>query len=358
MENVQLDHLEYYVRDADVSARWHIEKIGFKKTAEKRIRNGGDELISILLEKANIRLVFTSGTSSEVSDFISHHGEGINQIAVAVTDVYSSFSLSVKNGGKVAKTPIQLQDTDGTVTIASIRIFDDNRITFLNRDGYHGYFLPDFHHGQNIELPSEETFLSQIDHVAYALNKNELPYWESYFNQILGTVTVLNFSTTENIKAGISLKILQSNNKLITNVLTEPLYQGEAKSQIEIFTDAHNGNGIQHIGFETTNIFKTVQTLKRNGVRFVPIPDSYYCILKEKYPHLDVEELKRFGILCDVEENALLLQIFTFPIGDRPTLFYEFVQRVNDYFGFGVDNIETLFQAVESNIASYNSSTI
>lgn len=356
MENIQLDHLEYYVQDADLSAHWHVEKIGFRKIAEKRVLNENSQLISVLVAKGSIKLVFTSekfAACGEIFDFISKHGEGIKRIAVAVTCVDSSFSFSVKNGGKASRMPAISQDANGSVITASIRFFDDNEITFINKDDYKGIFMPGFRHVEDTESSTEETHLSQIDHVAYALNKNELQHWESYFNKILDTATVLNFSTTESVKAGISLKILQSNNKLITNVLTEPLYEGPVKSQIDIFTDAHNGNGVQHIAFETSNIFKTVESLRNNGVNFVPIPDSYYSMLRERYPHLDIERFKKFGILCDVEDNALLLQIFTFPIGNRPTLFYEFVQRVNDYFGFGVDNIETLFLAVEANIASY-----
>ena len=252
--------------------------------------------------------------------------------------------------------PYSTSDEKGSVRQASLKMFDDNEIVLINYDDYKGDFLPGYKNVQkDWELNQEDSELKKIDHVACALRLNEIKLWENYFNSIFLSETVMEFDQRQKEgekKIGMLLKVLQSEDKQINNVLLEPDHG--VKTQVQLFIDQNYGTGIQHIAFESENIFKSVKVLRANGVKFTKFPDSYYDKLEIKYPQLDVAALRKYGILCDVLDGAFLFQIFTTPIGDRATFFYEIVQRVNSYEGFGLDNIHALFEAVEEELKAAN----
>ena len=257
--------------------------------------------------------------------------------------------------------PFTLSDDKGFVEQASLKMFDDNEIVLINYGEYQGDFIPGY---KNVEKdwaePSEDTELEKIDHVACALRLNEINLWENYFNNIFNSKTVKKFDERQVVgekqtgekKIGMLLKVLQSQNKNMNNVLVEP--EHGIKSQVQLFIDQNYGAGIQHIAFASGNIFKSVELLRLNGVKFTKYPDVYYDKLTSKYPSLNVSLLRKHGVLCDVLDNGLLFQIFTTPIGDRATFFYEIVQRVNNYEGFGLDNIHALFEAMEAELMVNN----
>ncbi|MFB6453959.1 4-hydroxyphenylpyruvate dioxygenase [Chitinophaga sp. Hz27] len=349
---MEYDYIEYYVGMAKMVVYWHVRALGFKVVAYCGPETGTPDRCSYYIVKNNIKLVITSASqpsSYKIVSFVDLHGNGIKRMAVRVNDVSLAFHKALRNGAIPMQSPHVLSDDQGEVEMASLKLFDDNEIVLINYDNYIGDFMPGY---RNVEkdwnIPTEDSQLEKIDHVACALRLNEINLWEGYFNHIFQSKTVTKFDerkVSDEKKIGMLLKVLQSEDKQMNNVLVEP--DAATKSQVQLFIDQNYGAGIQHIAFESGNIFKSVDLLKANGVKFTKTPDSYYDKLGEKYPDLDIEALRERGVLCDVLDGALLFQVFTGPIGDRATLFYEIVQRVNNYEGFGLDNITALFEAME-----------
>lgn len=349
---MEYNYIEYYVGMAKMVVYWHIRALGFKVIAYCGPETGHPDICSYYIVKNNIKLVITAASqpsSYKIVSFVDLHGNAIKKIAVKVKCVEQSFQKAIKSGAIPLQNPKELSDENGTVVQASLKLFDDNEIVLINYDNYRGDFIPGYKNvEQEWEIENGDSHLEKIDHVACALRLNEIELWETYFNNIFQSKTVTKFDerrVSKEKKIGMLLKVLQSEDKEMNNVLVEP--DSNTKSQVQLFIDQNYGAGIQHIAFKSTNIFKSVEALRANGVRFTKAPNTYYEKLLIKYPALDVEILKKHGVLCDVLDGALLFQIFTVPIGDRSTFFYELVQRVNNYEGFGLDNIHALFEAME-----------
>lgn len=357
---LEYDFIEYYVGMARMVVYWHVRALGFKVVAYCGPETGVPDRCSYYIVKNDIKLVITSASqpsSYKIVSFVDLHGNGIKKLAVKVRNVTEFFNRALKNGAIPLQHPAVVGDDDGFIEHASLKVFDDNEIVLINYDNYNGPFMPGY---KNVEsdwdIPGEDSALEKIDHVACALRLNEINLWEDYFNNIFYSKTVKQFDERqkagEKKKIGMLLKVLQSEDKQMNNVLVEPDHG--IKSQVQLFIDQNYGAGIQHIAFGSANIFKSVEVLRANGVRFTSYPDSYYEKLAVKYPNLDVTLLRKHGVLCDVLDGALLFQIFTTPIGDRATFFYEIVQRVNNYEGFGLDNIHALFEAMETELMAHS----
>ena len=349
------DFVEYYVGMAKMVVYWHVKALGFKVVGYCGPETGHPDKCSYYIVKNNIKLVITSASqpsSYKIVSFVDLHGNGIKKIGVKVKDVEQYFNNALERGAIPISFPNVISDDNGDVEMASIKIFDDNEIVLIDYKDYKGDFIPGY---KNVEdgwfVNDDDTELLNIDHIACALRVNEIKLWETYFNNIFKSTTIRCFDerqSDQEKKIGIFLKVLQTGNKQVNNVLVEP--DINKKTQVQLFIDENYGSGIQHMACESSNIFKTVELLRKNGVKFTSYPNSYYASLKGKFPNLDVELLKKHGVICDVMEDSLLFQIFTTPIGDRSTFFYEIIQRVNKYEGFGLDNIRTLFEAMESEI--------
>lgn len=358
--NVKYDYIEYYVGMAKMVVYWHVRALGFKVIAYCGPETGDQTKCSYYIVKNDIKLVITSASkpsSHNIVSFVDLHGNGIKKVAVKVDSVSKFFHRAINNGAIPVQHPIVLSDENGNVEQASLKVFDDNEILLINYGDYTGDFIPGY---VNVEADWEanphDTELLDIDHVACALRFNEIKLWENYLNSIFQSTTVKEMDERKvagQKKIGMLLKVLQSDNKKMNNVLVEPDHG--VKSQVQMFVDHNYGAGIQHIAFCSSNIFKTVELLRKNGVNFTKYPDSYYLKLAEKYPNIDITILKKHGVICDVTDDKLLFQIFTSPIGDRPTFFYEIVQRVNNYEGFGIDNIYALFEALEVEVSKISS---
>ncbi len=361
---MEYDYIEYYVGMAKMVVYWHVKALGFKVVAYCGPETGVEDKCSYFITKNDIKIVITSASqpsSYKIVSFVDLHGNGIKKIAVRVGNVNEFFNAAITNGAIPLQHPCTVSDDKGSVEQASLKVFDDNEIVLIDYGTYKGDFIPGY---KNVEndwvLPSEDTELEKIDHVACALRLNEITLWEDYFNNIFNSRTVKKFDerrTPEDMqrgekKIGMLLKVLQSENKNMNNVLVEP--EHGIKSQVQCFIDQNYGAGIQHVAFSSSNIFKSVELLRLNGVRFTKPPDQYYEKLAVKYSNLNISLLRKYGVLCDVVEGALLFQIFTTPIGDRATFFYEIVQRVNNYEGFGLDNIHALFEAMQTELSVNN----
>lgn len=333
------NYVEYYVNDAHQVAYWHRTQFGFLEN--NRTQKAGVK--SIYLSKNNIRLIITStDEENEVQEFIEKHGEGIKRVGFIVNDLSILRSKMKLPGIEFIQGGI-MPEINGNKESVRIRLFDDNEFVFTEKPTNHERFTKEI---------SDDAGIRVIDHIAFALKEGELNRYEDFFNHVLETQTIFRIHKEDASKIGMEMRVLQNDNKLITNVLTEPVNKLDFKSQIQIFIDEHKGEGIQHLAFETEDIHLMVEELRDKGVVFTDIPDSYYDALQLKFPELPIQQLKSSGILCDVEGDALLLQIFTKPVGNRKTLFYEIIQRINDYNGFGINNIKTLFEAVQKNLES------
>lgn len=353
---VKYDFIEYYVGMAKMVVYWHVKALGFKVVAYAGPETGCADKCSYFIVKNNIKLVITSASqpsSYQIVSFVDLHGNGIKKIAVQIKDVTSFFKKAIKDGAIPVQFPQTISDSHGSVEMGSVKIFDDNEIVFVNYDNYNGLFMPGYESiDNNWSLNIEDSYLTEIDHIASALRINEIKLWETYINNIFNSKTVECFDERKengkDSKIGMFLKVLQTKGGEINNVLVEP--DQHKNTQIQLFIEQNYGSGIQHIAFSSSNIFKSVDILRKNGVRFTSYPTSYYNSLKKKHPELDVQKFKKYGVLCDVVGDSLLFQVFTTPIGDRATFFYEIVQRVNQYDGFGLDNIHALFEALEEEI--------
>lgn len=353
---VEYDYIEYYVGMAKMVVYWHVKALGFKVVAYCGQETGHPDKCSYYLEKNNIKLVITAAAnpkSHEIVSFVDLHGNGIKRIGVKTRNVYSFFEKAMENGAVPIAFPHTISDYQGNVDMASVKIFDDNEIVFVDYGDYEGIFMPGYEpvDASEWDFDKEESYLDDIDHIASALRINEIKIWEKYFNNIFSSETVSCFDERQKEgenKIGMYLKVLQTKDKQVNNVLVEP--DQHKSTQVQLFLDEHHGSGIQHIAFSSTNFFKSVEILRKNGVKFISFPDSYYKNLRRKYPNLDIDKIQEHGVLCDVVDDTLLFQVFTAPIGDRSTFFYEIVQRVNYYEGFGLDNIYTLFEAMEEEV--------
>ncbi|MFO7445195.1 MAG: 4-hydroxyphenylpyruvate dioxygenase [Ignavibacteriaceae bacterium] len=356
------DFVEFYVGSAKMWAYWHAKAMGLEITGYSGPETGVKDRVSYYLTRNNIKFVITSAakpTNYEVSSFIQKHGDGVKRWSLKVKDVKAAYDAALKNGAVPVKTPKKYADDSGYVEEAAIKLYDDAEIVFINRDNYKGVFRPGF--GQPIQkicINTVETGLQDVDHIVGNVRINEMNLWENYLNKSLNFETFIEFGAGDistQYSALLSKVVRSKDGAPVKNPINEP-FEGMKKSQIEEYIDEYQGSGIQHIAITTDNIIETIRALRENGMEFLSVPGTYYDILKEKsnakitgFPKIteNIDDLKKYGILCDTEGKGYLLQLFTKPIGDRPTFFYEIIQRREGAEGFGQGNFQSLFESIE-----------
>lgn len=351
------DYVEFYVGSAKMWAYWHAKALSFKLVGYSGPETGVKDRVSYYMVKNKIQIVLTSFTrpsNFEVSSFIQRHGDGVKRWALKVHDVKNAFDNALKNGGIPVRMPKKFSDENGYAEEAAIKLYDDAEIVFINRDNYKGIFKPGFNKPLlNINVNTEDSGLEEIDHIVGNVRTNELNYWENYLNKSLNFETFIDFGPGDistKYSALLSKVVRSKEGAPVKNPINEP-YEGLKKSQIEEYIDEYLGSGIQHIAVSTSDIIKTIHNLRNNGVEFLATPpDIYYENLKVKKGKEiteDIDTLKKYGILCDTEGKGYLLQLFTKPVGDRPTFFYEIIQRRKGAEGFGQGNFQSLFESIE-----------
>jgi 4-hydroxyphenylpyruvate dioxygenase len=349
------DYVEFYVGSAKMWAYWHAKGMGLDITAYSGPETGIKGRSSYLLEGKSLRIVITSAVDPKeynISSFVQKHGDGVKKWALKVKDVKFAFDTAVKNGAIPVSTYKKYEDENGFVEEASVKLYDDAEVVFSKRDNYKGHFKPGFSKPiQNIKIEAYNTGLKRIDHIVGNVRINEMDYWVNYLNKTLNFETFLEFGMGDISTQFSSLlsKVVRSKEADIKNPINEP-YEGLKKSQIEEYIDEYLGSGIQHIAISTDNIIETIANMKKNGVEFLEPPDSYYDMLRKEKIQIkeSIDDLQANGILCDHGENkGYLLQLFTKPIGDRPTFFYEIIQRRDGAIGFGQGNFQALFESIE-----------
>lgn len=348
-------YVEFYVGMAKMVAYWHVKALGFELIAYRGPETGCPDVLSYLLRKGSINLVITSAATPsawEVLSFVDRHGNGVKRIAYKVHDVQAAYDHAVSVGAIPIHEPQRLEDKRGHVWEATLKLFDRKEIVFYNGDDFKGELLPHFEKAnlQGFEPDFENGFLN-IDHIAYGLHVNEIERWcDGYFQKIFGGEIVQDIRPGDMITeySGLLLRLLSSANHRLHNVFVEP--QNRARpSQVQEYLEAYYGSGVQHMAFATDNIFESVLAMNKTGADFVQYPKAYYDMMREEgdVPADLIDKLESHNVLCAKDGDAYLFQTFTKPFGDRPTFFYEIIQRTNNFSGFALENITQLFKAVE-----------
>lgn len=359
------DYVEFYVGSAKMWAYWHAKALAFNVAGYCGPETGVKDKTSYYLVKNDIKFVVSSAikpSNYEIASFVERHGDGVKRWSLNVENVKEAFDIAVKNGGIPVRNPKKIEDLptgqagdNGFIEEAAIKLYDDAEIVFINRDNYKGIFKPGYGKPiQKIQVNTEDSGLQSVDHIVGNVRTNEMNLWENYLNKTLSLETFLEFGAGDisTQYSALLSKVVRSKNGGggIKNPINEP-YEGLKKSQIEEYIDEYYGSGIQHIAISTNNIIATIKAMRENGVEFLSVPDTYYDLLKEKKLSKmiteNIDDLKKYGILCDTEGKGYLLQLFTKPISDRPTFFYEIIQRREGAEGFGQGNFQALFESIE-----------
>jgi 4-hydroxyphenylpyruvate dioxygenase len=345
-----IDHLELFVGNAAQAAYYYTRAFGFTETAYRGLETGSRDRVSHVLEQGRIRLVLT-GTLTGENEIAAHHkrhGDGVHCIALSVPNAAAAYEHAVAHGARGLETPYELTDEEGTVRLASVETYGETRHLFVERAGYSGAFLPGFER-RGTAPSGRDGLLFGIDHVVGNVGLGHMQEWVGYYERVFGMTELIHFSdeaiSTE--YSALMSKVVTDGSGRIKFPINEPA-AGKRKSQIEEYLDFYDGAGVQHIAVSTTDIVHAVTELSARGVEFLPIPESYYADVPGRIGEIeeDVADLQRLGILIDRDDEGYLLQIFSKAVGDRPTVFFELIER-HGARGFGEGNFKALFEALE-----------
>ncbi|MBS4189393.1 4-hydroxyphenylpyruvate dioxygenase [Bacillus sp. FJAT-49705] len=344
----EVDYLEIYSGNAKQSCHYFCSAFGFKPVAYSGLETGNRETVSYVLQQRKIRLVITGSLteSSRVASFVKKHGDGVKDVALTVDDVEKAYNEAVSRGAIEIVPPIEIKDEHGTVKKAVIGTYGDTIHTLVERNNYKGIFMPGYE-PLEMNIPFEDAGFIGIDHVVG--NVESMEEWVSYYANVMGFKEMTHF-TDKDISTEYSalMSKVMHNGGRIKFPINEPA-EGKRKSQIEEYLDFYNGPGVQHLALLTEDIVSTVSILRKNGVEFLNTPAAYYGeALTDRVGKIDeeIEKLKELSILVDRDDEGYLLQIFTKPVVDRPTLFIEVIQRKGAR-GFGEGNFKALFESIE-----------
>jgi 4-hydroxyphenylpyruvate dioxygenase len=344
-----VDHVELYVGNAAQAAYFYEHAFGFRPVAYAGLETGLRDRTSHVLEQGRIRLVLTGAlrADTEVARHHARHGDGIRSIALSVPDVERAYDEATKRGATSVEVPNVVSGEDGEVRRAGIATYGETVHTFIDRSGYDGPFLPGFER-RDADAPARDEMLLGIDHIVGNVELGHMEEWVRFYEDVFGMVEMVHFSdeaiSTE--YSALMSKVVASGNGRIKFPINEPA-EGKRKSQIDEYLEFYEGAGAQHIAMATRDIVATVAELRRRGVGFLAIPDAYYDEVPDRVPEVasQLDDLHEQGILVDHDDEGYLLQIFTKPIGDRPTVFFEIIER-HGATGFGAGNFKALFEAI------------
>jgi 4-hydroxyphenylpyruvate dioxygenase len=346
-----IDHVEFYVGNAAQAAFYFTRAYGFTETAYSGLETGHRGRRSHVLEQGRIRFVLT-GTlegGDEISEHHARHGDGVHKIALSVPDAAAAYEHAVAHGARGVDTPRWEEDEHGRVQLSSVQTYGDTLHLFVQREDYRGPFLPGFEKRNDASRDPDTLLLMAIDHIVGNVELGHMQEWVSYYERVFGMTEMIHFSdeaiSTE--YSALMSKVVTDGSGRIKFPINEPA-EGKRKSQIEEYIDFYKGAGAQHIAMATRDIVSCVGRLRDRGVEFLSIPEEYYDEVPARIGEIeeDIADLRRLGILVDRDDEGYLLQIFTKPIGDRPTVFFEIIER-HGARGFGEGNFKALFEAIE-----------
>lgn len=344
------DHIEFYVGNAKQAAHYYQTAFGFRLIGYRGPETGHRDTVSYVLQQNKIRLVLSAALSPdhEIAEHVKRHGDGVKVLALWVDDAEKAYHQAIERGAESAFEPIRLEDKYGWVKLASIKTYGETIHTFVERHSYEGAFMPGFE-ARESQMKIDPIGLQYVDHCVGNVELGGMNKWVKFYQDVLGFKLLITFDDKDISTKYTALmsKVVSNGNGYIKFPINEPA-QGLKKSQIEEYLDFYHGAGVQHIAVATDNIIETVDKLRRNGVDFLYVPDTYYETVTERVGQIDepMEEIKRLNILVDRDDEGYLLQIFTKPVQDRPTVFYEIIQR-NGARSFGKGNFQALFESIE-----------
>jgi 4-hydroxyphenylpyruvate dioxygenase len=345
-----IDHIELWVGNARQAAHFYRSAFGFAPLAYAGLETGVTDRASHVVEQGEVRLVLTGALSPEspIAEHVRLHGDGVRDVAFRVPDAEEAYRAALARGAIDVAPPAVLEDEHGKVIRAAIGTYGDTIHSLVQRDEYAGPFLPGY---RAVAAGSEPGVgIRAVDHVVGNVELGRMNVWASYYADVLGFTNLVHFRDDQVSTEYTALmsKVMWDGVGRVKLPINEPA-PGRRRSQIDEYLDFYRGPGVQHLALETPDIVATVSELRRRGVEFLRVPDAYYDQVRERFadvPGVDVEALRALGILADRDDEGYLLQIFTKPVVDRPTLFFELIERQGSR-GFGLGNFKALFEAIE-----------
>lgn len=345
------DHIELYVGNAKQSAHFYKTAFGFQSLAYAGPETGVRDRASYVLQQGKIRLVLTTplNSANPITEHISKHGDGVKILALWVDDAYKAYEETIARGGKSYMEPKTLTDENGEVKMSGIYTYGETVHLFVERKNYNGIFMPGYKEWKSNYNPTDAGLL-YVDHCVGNVGWNRMNPTIQWYEDVMGFVNILSFDDKQiNTEySALMSKVMSNGNGYVKFPINEPA-EGKKKSQIEEYLDFYEGEGVQHIAVATNDIVKTVRELKARGVEFLDAPpNAYYEDLGRRVGKIDedIAPLQELGILVDCDEEGYLLQLFTKPVEDRPTLFFEIIQRKGAQ-SFGAGNFKALFESIE-----------
>ena len=344
------DYVEFYVGNAKQAAHYYKTAFGFQSLAYAGPETGVKDRASYVIRQNKLTFILTTSlqNDSEIANHITKHGDGVKVLALKVDDAKSAWEETTKRGGKSYMKPVSMRDENGEVVISGIHTYGEIVHLFIERKNYTGIFMPGYRKWESAYNPTE-TGLLYVDHCVGNVGWNQMNKWVKFYEDVMGFRNILSFDdkdiSTE--YSALMSKVMSNGNGYVKFPINEPA-EGKKKSQVEEYLEFYNGEGCQHIAIATNNIIDTVTKLQSRGVEFLKIPASYYKTVLDRVGHIDedLKPLSELGILIDKDEEGYLLQIFSKPVEDRPTLFFEIIQRKGAQ-SFGKGNFKALFEAIE-----------
>ncbi|HEY9488466.1 MAG TPA: 4-hydroxyphenylpyruvate dioxygenase [Chryseosolibacter sp.] len=344
------DHIEFYVGNAKQASLFYQCCMGFHLVAYAGPETGIRDRASYVLQQDKIRFVLTTAirNDSDIASHVHRHGDGVKVLALWVDDAKKSFYETTSRGAVVASEPRILQDEYGEVVVASIKTYGETIHTFVERKNYKGPFLPGYK-SRNSPVPVTSAGLNYVDHCVGNVELGKMNEWVRFYEEVMGFKLLITFDdqdiSTE--YSALMSKVVSNGNGYIKFPINEPA-KGKKKSQIDEYLEFYKGAGVQHLALATDDILFTVEELRRRGMEFLRVPDTYYEDVLDRVGNIDedLKDLKKLNILIDRDEEGYLLQIFSKPVQDRPTLFFEIIER-NGAKSFGKGNFKALFESIE-----------
>ena len=345
------DHLEFWVGNAKQAAFFYEHAFGFTRTAYAGPETGVRDRASYVLEQGDIRFVFTSGVrpDSEITQFACRHGDAAKDTALQVPSATEAYRTAVQRGARGIREPAWIEDESGRVELATIGTYGENVHTFVNRDDYAGPYLPGYRSVVDNGQPTTGVGLIMLDHVVGNVELGRMNHWVEFYERAFGMTNIVHFGDDQiqTEYSALMSKVMADGSGKIKFPINEPA-EGKRKSQIEEYLEFNGGPGVQHIAMQSEDIVGTVEAMKERGMLFLDTPETYYEDVEDRVGEIseDYADLKRLRILADRDEDGYLLQIFTKTAQDRPTLFFEVIER-HGATTFGEGNFKALFESIE-----------
>jgi 4-hydroxyphenylpyruvate dioxygenase len=344
------DYIEFWVGNARQASLYYRAAFGFELVGYRGPETGTRDRASYLIQQDKVRFVFTTAIKpvGPIAEHVHKHGDGVRDIALWVDDARTAFAAAVERGAEPALEPTVMKDDNGEIVIAAIRTYGDTIHSLVERKNYKGLFMPGFVSAKSPFRPAPSG-LKYVDHCVGNVELGRMNQWVGFYEKVLGFTNILTFDdkTINTEYSALMSKVMANGNGRIKFPINEPA-AGKRKSQIDEYLEFYNGPGVQHIAIATDDIIKTVKDLMSRGVEFLSVPSTYYDSVPDRVGKIDetIASLQELGILVDRDDEGYLLQIFTKPVEDRPTVFYEIIQRKGAK-SFGAGNFKALFEAIE-----------